>query len=169
MGVVAGTLRSCTSTSTKAATSPFRRTISTPTSRLASSVRYSFLDKIEHYVTNQQREFGVAELHAAELPDEKLVDICRFLAGGPLSLVGQVTDTEAMTSEQINAHRKAQAAQLEGNLEQYKQGRPPFFRARARARAREAGLSMGVCDGTPPPTKLLGRGASSGAGSPTRL
>jgi hypothetical protein len=81
----------------------------------------SFVDKIEHYVTNQQRELGVAELHAAELPDEKLVDICRFLAGGPLSLVGQVTDTKAMTDEQITAHRKAQSAQLEGNLEQYKQ------------------------------------------------
>lgn len=32
----------------------------------------SFVDKIEHYVTNQQRELGIAELHAAELPDEKL-------------------------------------------------------------------------------------------------
>jgi uncharacterized protein DUF3800 len=81
----------------------------------------SFVDKVDHYVINQQRELGVAELHAAELPDEKLDEICRFVAGGPVSLVGQVTDTRAMTDEQIAAHRKAQAVRLRANLEQYQQ------------------------------------------------
>jgi len=80
----------------------------------------SFVDKIEHYVMNQQSELGVSELHAAELPDEKLVEICRFLTGGPLSLVGQVTDNKVMTDEQIIVHRETQAAQLERNLEEYK-------------------------------------------------
>jgi hypothetical protein len=81
----------------------------------------SFVDKIEHYVHNAKRELGVDELHAAELPDEQLIEICRFLDGGPLSLVAQVTDTRVMTDAQITEHRQEQAALLERNLEQYKQ------------------------------------------------
>lgn len=64
---------------------------------------------------------GVDELHAAELPAEQLIEICRFLDRGPLSLVGQVTDTAVMTNQQITAHRKEQAALLANNVKQYKQ------------------------------------------------
>jgi hypothetical protein len=80
----------------------------------------SFVEKVEHYVDNLKRELGVDELHAAELENEQLIGICRFLNGGPLQLVGQATDTQVMTDEQITQHRKRQAAQLEENLEQYK-------------------------------------------------
>jgi hypothetical protein len=81
----------------------------------------SFVEKIEHYVHNAKRELGVEELHAAELPDERLIEICRFLDGGPLSLVAQVTDTQVVTDAQITEHRQEQAKLLERNLEQYKQ------------------------------------------------
>jgi hypothetical protein len=52
--------------------------------------------------------------------EEQLIEICRFLGNGPLQLVGQATDTEVMTGEQISAHRQEQAALLEQNFEQYK-------------------------------------------------
>lgn len=81
----------------------------------------SYVEKLEHYVANKKRELGVSELHATELPDEQLIEICSYIGKGPLSLVGQVTDTTAMTDEQISEHRRAQAAQLEMNLEQYKE------------------------------------------------
>jgi len=81
----------------------------------------SFVEKISHYVHNAKRELGVEELHAAELPDEKLIEICRFLDGGPLSLVAQVTDTHVMTDAQITEHRQEQAELLERNIEKYKQ------------------------------------------------
>jgi hypothetical protein len=57
------------------------------------------------------------------LPDERLVEICRFLDGGPLSVLAQVSDTRAMTDAQITEHREWQAALLEQNREQYKQAR----------------------------------------------
>jgi hypothetical protein len=53
----------------------------------------SFVDKVEHHVDNCKRALGVDELHGAELPDEQLIDVCRFLGNGPLQLVGQATDT----------------------------------------------------------------------------
>jgi hypothetical protein len=81
----------------------------------------SVLETVEQFVAGMKRELGVPELHAAELADEQLVEICRFVGAGPLSLVGQVTDTTVMTGEQISAHRKEQAALLADNLEQYKQ------------------------------------------------
>jgi hypothetical protein len=81
----------------------------------------SFVEKIAHYVDNAKRELGIKKLHAAELPDERLIEICRFLDGGPLSLVAQVTDTEVMTDAQITEHRQVQAELLERNLEHYKQ------------------------------------------------
>lgn len=80
----------------------------------------SFVAKIEHYVDNLKRELVVDELHAVDLADDQLVGICRFVAGGPLSLVAQATDSQVMTLEQITAHRKGQAVQLADNLEQYK-------------------------------------------------
>src|SRR4051794_35772149 len=52
----------------------------------------TFVDKIEHFVANKRRELGVDELHAAELADEQLEPICRFLAAGPLSMLAQATD-----------------------------------------------------------------------------
>ena len=60
------------------------------------------------------------ELHAAELPDEELVAICEWLNSGPLSLVGQATDTAVMTAAQLRDYRQEQAARLAENLEQYK-------------------------------------------------
>lgn len=80
----------------------------------------SFVDKVEHYVDNFKRALGVDELHGAELPDEQLIDVCRFLGNGPLQLVGQATDTQVITAEQISVHREEQAALLKQNLEQYK-------------------------------------------------
>ena len=81
----------------------------------------SFVDKIEHYVEDAKRGLGVEELHATALPDEELVEICRFIVGGPLALVAQVTDTEVMTLEAITEHRLEQAALLERNLADYLQ------------------------------------------------
>lgn len=80
----------------------------------------SFVGKVEHFVANFACELGVEELHAAELPDEGLVDVCRFLDGGPISLVAQVTDTRVMTDAQITEHRQQQAAILSEDLEHYK-------------------------------------------------
>jgi hypothetical protein len=80
----------------------------------------SFVDKVEHYVDNFKRELGVDELHGAELPDEQLIEVCRFLGNGPLQLVGQATDTQVITDEQISVHREEQAVLLRQNLEQYK-------------------------------------------------
>jgi Protein of unknown function (DUF3800) len=80
----------------------------------------SFLDKVEHYVANKKDELGVGELHAADLPDVELVGVCEWINGGPLTLVGQATDTEAMTAEQLGDYRDAQAKRLTENLEQYK-------------------------------------------------
>jgi hypothetical protein len=80
----------------------------------------SFVGKIEHYVENTKRRLGVDELHASELPDEELAEICRFIVGGPLSLIAQVTDTDVMTDEQITEYRNGQAAVLERNLADYK-------------------------------------------------
>jgi len=81
----------------------------------------SFVGKIEHYVENTKKRLGVDELHATELPDEELAELCRFIVGGPLSLIAQVTDTEVMSDEQITEYRNGQAAVLEGNLAQYKE------------------------------------------------
>jgi hypothetical protein len=80
----------------------------------------SYLAEMEEYVTQMKDELGVEEVHAAELPAGRLVDICRFIGASPFSLVGQATDTQAMTDRQITEHRLAQAAQLKGNLEQWK-------------------------------------------------
>jgi hypothetical protein len=81
----------------------------------------SFVSNIEHYVDNAKQRLGVDELHATELPDEELAELCRFIVGGPLSLIAQVTDTEAMSDEQISEYRQGQAAILERNLTQYKE------------------------------------------------
>jgi hypothetical protein len=80
----------------------------------------SFVNKVEHYVANKNDELGTTELHAAELPDEELVPICEWLTSGPLSLVGQATDTAVMTAAQLRDYRQEQAARLAKNLEQYK-------------------------------------------------
>ena len=80
----------------------------------------SFVGKVEHYVANKKSELAVKELHAAELPDEELVAICEWLNSGPLSLVGQATDTAVMTAAQLRNYRQEQAARLAENLEQYK-------------------------------------------------
>jgi uncharacterized protein DUF3800 len=80
----------------------------------------SFVDKVEHYVASKKEELGVKELHAAELPDEELVAICEWLNSGPLSLVGEATDTAVMTAAQLRDYREEQAARLGENLEQYK-------------------------------------------------
>jgi hypothetical protein len=80
----------------------------------------SFVDKVEHYVANKKEELGARELHAAELPDDELVAICEWLSSGPLSLVGQATDTTVMTATQLSDYRQEQAARLAKNLEQYK-------------------------------------------------
>jgi hypothetical protein len=80
----------------------------------------SFVGKVEHYVANKKSELAVKELHAAELPDEELVAICEWLNSGPLSLVGQATDTAVMTAAQLRDYRQEQAARLAENLEQYK-------------------------------------------------
>jgi len=66
-----------------------------------------------YFFENTKRRLGVDELHASELPDEEL---CRFIVGGPLSLIAQVTDTEVMTDEQISQYRNRQAAVLGRNL-----------------------------------------------------
>jgi hypothetical protein len=79
----------------------------------------SFVGKIEHYVENAKKRLGVDELHATALDDAELVEICRFLDGGPLSVLAQVTDTEAMSDAQITEHRQEQAAVLAQNYEQY--------------------------------------------------
>ena len=79
----------------------------------------SFVEKIEHYIANKNRELGVDELHAAALPDEELGPICQFLAGGPLSMLAQATDSQVMNAGAIAAHREAQARQLAQNLEHY--------------------------------------------------
>jgi len=81
----------------------------------------SFVGKIEHYVDNVKRRLDVDELHATKLPDGELIEICRFLDGGPLSLIAQVTDIQAMTDAQITEHRQEQAAVLERNLAQYRE------------------------------------------------
>jgi hypothetical protein len=80
----------------------------------------SLVDKVEHYVDNLKAALGVDELHAAELSDDQLIEICRFLGNGALQLVGQTTDTQVMTGEQISAHRREQAALLGQNFDQYK-------------------------------------------------
>jgi hypothetical protein len=80
----------------------------------------SFVGKVEHYVANKKSELAVKELHAAELPDEELVAICQWLNSGPLSLIGQATDTAVMTAAQLRNYRQEQAARLAENLEQYK-------------------------------------------------
>ena len=79
----------------------------------------SFVGKVEHYVANKKSQLA-KELHAAELPDEELVAICEWLNSGPLSLVGQATDTAVMTTAQLRDYRQEQAARLAENLEQYK-------------------------------------------------
>jgi hypothetical protein len=80
----------------------------------------SFVDKVEHYVTNTKERLGLVELHAAKVPDDELVGICEWLNSGPLSLVGQATDTAVMTTEQLGNYRQQQAARLAENLTQYK-------------------------------------------------
>jgi hypothetical protein len=80
----------------------------------------SFVNKVEHYVANKNDELGTTELHAAELPEEELAPICEWLTSGPLSLVGQATDTAVMTAAQLRDYRQEQAARLAENLEQYK-------------------------------------------------
>lgn len=80
----------------------------------------SVVDKAEHYVANKKDELGVRELHAAELSDDALVGICEWLNAGPLSLVGQATDTKAMTAAHLGEYRREQAARLATNFEQYK-------------------------------------------------
>jgi hypothetical protein len=79
----------------------------------------SFVGKVEHYVANKKSELAVKELHASELPDEDLVAVCEWLNSGPLSLVGQATDTAVMTAAQLRDYRQEQAARLAENLEQY--------------------------------------------------
>lgn len=77
------------------------------------------MEKLEHYVETEKSRLGVDELDATTLPDEALVEICRFIVSGPLAIVAQVTDTDVMTLEAITAHRLEQAAILEKNLADY--------------------------------------------------
>jgi hypothetical protein len=97
-----------------------------------------FVPKLEHFAAGARERFGVEELHANELPDEALVEICEFLNGGPLALVAQVTDTDVMNQAQIAEHRQEQAAILEQNLADYQaadgqwEGAEEWYRRHAR-------------------------------------
>jgi hypothetical protein len=80
----------------------------------------SYLDEMESFVTETKAALGVEELHATDLPEERLVEICAYISESPIQLVGQATDTAAMTDRQITDFRLSQAAQFKENLELWK-------------------------------------------------
>ena len=80
----------------------------------------SHLPVIERFVAERQAEWGVAELHAAELTPDQLVQICRFIEESDCQLLNSVTDTVVTTAAGIGEFRLAQSATLRKNLDWYK-------------------------------------------------
>jgi len=80
----------------------------------------SKLDAIEAYVAEKKEQWGVAELHATELTDEQIFEVCRFIRMQQLPGLVLVTDTNAITRKSIEAHRIDQAARIHKNLEDWR-------------------------------------------------
>jgi hypothetical protein len=87
----------------------------------------SLIKTIERYVAEKKAEWGLDELHAVELNDDQLWEICRFIRSTRLALLAQVTDTNAMTQKIIESHRLDQAARIQKNYDDWREagGRAP--------------------------------------------
>ena len=81
----------------------------------------SHLPDIERFVAERQADWGVAELHAAELTPNQLVQICRFIEHSDCQLSNSVTDNVLTTAEGISEFRLGQAANVRKNLDWYQE------------------------------------------------
>jgi len=75
---------------------------------------------VENYVADRLATWGLAELHARDLDDDQLWDVCKFIRAQQLPALVQATDTTAVTLKDIETHRIAQAAQLQSNADEWR-------------------------------------------------
>jgi len=80
----------------------------------------SRLSAIEEYVATKKQEWEVPELHANDLTDEQILEICRFVHDAPMPGLVLVTDTNGVTRKSIETHRIDQAARIHKNYEDWR-------------------------------------------------
>ncbi len=76
--------------------------------------------EIDDFVEGCKVAWSVDELHAAELTRPQLNEIAEFIARSDLSLLASLTDTELITTSDIERHRLDQAAITKRNLDWYR-------------------------------------------------
>jgi hypothetical protein len=81
----------------------------------------SYLAELSRYVQGRQGRWSVDELHASELSVGKRLSVCRFIAGSPMELIVQATDTTLLDADMILNWRRRQAATLQKNLATYRE------------------------------------------------
>jgi hypothetical protein len=80
----------------------------------------SKLDGLADWVAAKRREWNVGELHAADLDDDQIFEVCRFVRSQRLPLLVQATDTNAVNKQTIAAQRLNQAVRTHQNAERWK-------------------------------------------------
>src|SRR4051812_16761368 len=80
----------------------------------------SKLAEVEAWAKEKQSEWSVPELHGTKLTDDQVWEVCRFMRACRLPALVQATDTFAVTSKDIEAHRLEQAVRLHKNAEAWK-------------------------------------------------
>jgi hypothetical protein len=80
----------------------------------------SKLDEVEEYVAGKKEKWGVPELHANDLTDEQILEICLFIHDERLPGLVLVTDTNGVTRKSIETHRLDQTARIHKNYEDWR-------------------------------------------------
>jgi hypothetical protein len=78
------------------------------------------LSGIEAFVEDRCARWAMKELHATEMTDAQIVEVCEFIGTSDLQLLANVTDTVLITGADIERYRLDQAATLKRNLDWYK-------------------------------------------------
>ena len=81
----------------------------------------SKLANIEEYLEGRKAAWGVEELHATELDDARVFDVCRFIRAERLPLLAQATDTNGLSQRIIERHRLDQAARIQRNYDAWRE------------------------------------------------
>lgn len=80
----------------------------------------SAVPKVERFVADQKKKWGVNELHATDLGPAQLFSIAHFILRSDCQLLGFITDNALVTPSSIQQYRLAQAARAKDNMEWYR-------------------------------------------------
>jgi hypothetical protein len=77
----------------------------------------SHLDRIEDFVVERQKDWGLDELHHAELSDDQRQTVCDFISGPFLAATVVLTDGLLVTEEELFDWRLRQAGRMASDYE----------------------------------------------------